>query len=409
MARIRAFRGLRPVSRLAQEVSELPYDVVNTQEAREIAGSNANSFYHVIKPEIDLPEHTDPYSDEVYEAGRKNLEKLMNDNVLIQDEEPSLYVYTQIMNGRPQTGLMTCVSIDDYLENRIKKHELTREDKENDRTRHLDTLNANTGLVFLLYNEDGTKRSLFEKAQQIEPEYDFTAPDGITHILRKIDDPELVQAFTEAFKNDTLYIADGHHRAASATRVGKMRREANPSYTGDEEYNWFLTVIFPHDQLRILSYNRVVSDLNGMEPEDFLKALAKDFTVKKEGVKIPSKQSCFSMYLSGEWYTLEPGFSVSDDPIDGLDVKILQDRVLEPILGIGDIRTDSRINFIGGIRGTEELERVVDSDAYSLAFSMFPTTVDQLMRVSDNDAIMPPKSTWFEPKLRSGLVVHLLD
>ena len=409
MAQIKAFRGLRPVRALAEEVSELPYDVVNSQEAREIVGGNANSFYHVIKPEIDLPEDTDPYSDLVYETGRKNLEKLVHEGAMKQDDEPSLYLYTQIMNGRPQTGLMACVSIDDYLENRIKKHELTREDKENDRTRHLDTLNANTGLVFLLYNEDGTKRALFEKAQQIEPEYDFTAPDGITHILRRIDDPVLIESFTSAFSNDILYIADGHHRAASASRVGVMRREKNPSYSGDEEYNWFLTVIFPHDQLQILPYNRVVRDLNGMDPEEFLNRLGKDFTVEKNGLKIPARQSHFSLYLSGAWYTLVPKFSVSDDPIDGLDVKILQDSILEPLLGIGDIRMDSRIDFIGGIRGTDELERHVDSGKYSMAFSMYPTTVSQLMRVSDNGAIMPPKSTWFEPKLRSGLVVHLLD
>ncbi|PKL36169.1 MAG: DUF1015 domain-containing protein [Spirochaetae bacterium HGW-Spirochaetae-1] len=409
MAAIKAFRGLRPRPDLAEKVAELPYDVLSSDEARQVAEGNQYSFFHVTKPEIDMSLDINIYDESVYAAGKRNLDSFIHEGILIQDREPRLYLYTQIMNGRSQTGLVACVSIDDYIENRVKKHELTREDKEQDRTRHLDILNANCGPVFLLYREDGAKKKLFDQAISIKPIYDFTAEDGITHIVRVIENPELISGFEKAFSRDNLYIADGHHRAASAVRVGQNRRKENPAYTGEEEFNHFLAVIFPHDQLRILAYNRAVKDLNGMENDSFLQQVMKEFTVEKSSRKVPLGTCEFSMYLDGTWSTLKPRFTVSGDPIEGLDVKILQDHLLEPVLGIGDPRTDNRISFIGGIRGTEELEKLVDSGKYKVAFSLYPTTLIQLMNVSDTDGIMPPKSTWFEPKLRSGLVVHLLD
>ncbi len=408
MAQIREFKGIRPRKDLADKVAELPYDVLNSQEARTIAAGNEFSFFHISKPEIDLDEQINPYDEAVYRKGKENLERFIQKGVLAQDNRPCLYLYTQIMNGRAQTGLVASVNIDDYLNNRVKKHELTRADKEQDRTTHLDILNANTGPVFLLYHEDGKKESLFKKALEITPEYDFTAPDGISHILRVIDDPELIRSFGESFKNDILYIADGHHRAASAVRVGQLRRKANPSYTGDEEFNWFLAVIFPHNQLKILPYNRVIRDFNGMNQDEFIAAIEKKYTVTASGLKEPDRIHSFSFYCSKQWYTLVPKFDIPDDPIEGLDVKILQNTVLDPLLGIKDPRTDKRIDFIGGIRGTGELEKLVDSGNFIAAFSMYPTTVEQLINVSESDGIMPPKSTWFEPKLRSGMVVHLL-
>ena len=381
---------------------------MNTEEARAIAGTNEKSFFHITRPEIDLPDETNPYSQPVYEAGKKNLDSFISKGVMNQDKEACLYLYTQVMNGRSQTGLVACVNIDDYINDLIKKHELTREDKEQDRTTHLATLNANTGPVFLLYREDGTKDTLFEKALTIKPENDFTADDGIRHILRVIKDQDLVEAFKDAFQDDILYIADGHHRAASAVRVGQKRRLEMPSYNGKEEFNWFLSVIFPHNQLNILSYNRAVRDLNGLKADEFLNRIAADFSIKDNGVKIPESIHNFSLYLNQKWYTLIPDFPIPTDPVESLDVKILQTKVLDPILGIKDPRKDKRIDFIGGIRGTGELEKLVDSNGYATAFSLYPTTVEQLINVSDNGCIMPPKSTWFEPKLRSGLVVHLL-
>ena len=409
MAQIRPFKGLRPKPDLAEAVAELPYDVVNSEEARNIAEGNTRSFFHITKPEIDMEPGINIYDSSVYSAGKNALQRFIADGTLQQDEEPMLYLYTQVMNGKAQTGLVACVSIDDYVEKRVKKHELTREDKEKDRTTHLDILNANTGPVFLLYRENGTKKQLFAEGMKAEAVYDFEAEDGVRHTLRPIADQALIEKFVQAFGPENLYIADGHHRAASAVRVGLNRREDNPSYTGDEEFNSFLTVIFPHDELGILAYNRVVKDLNGMEPQSFIEALKGNFTVEETSEKEPATTKAFSMYLEGKWYAVKPTFEVSNDPIDGLDVKILQDHLLQPLLGIEDPRTDSRISFVGGIRGTVELEKLVDSGAQKVAFSMYPTTLEQLMDVSDVDGIMPPKSTWFEPKLRSGLVVHLLD
>jgi uncharacterized protein (DUF1015 family) len=408
MAAIREFRGLRPKQELVTSVAELPYDVVSSEEAREIARGNEYSFFHISKPEIDLPENVNIYDDRVYATGRKNFEHFISNGILKQEQSPRLYLYTQVMSGRQQHGLVACVSIDDYLSSTVKKHELTREEKERDRTRHIETLNAQTGPVFLFYKEDLFKKVLYDEALRIEPAYDFTASDGIRHILRIIDNPNLIEAFRKAFAKDILYIADGHHRAASAVKVGVNRRKENPGHTGAEEYNWFLAVIFPHDQLQILAYNKVVKDLNGLSKEAYLKKTDEHFCVQQAGVKIPAVLHQFTMYLDHQWYVLTPKYPIPDDPIESLDVQILQNRLLEPILGIKDPRTDKRIDFIGGIRGTGELEKLVDSGDYQIAFSMYPTTIEQLISVADAGKIMPPKSTWFEPKLRSGLVVHLL-
>ena len=408
MAAIKEFKGLRPKQELVTSIAELPYDVVSSQEARAIASGNQYSFYHVSKPEIDLPENVNLYDDSVYATGRKNFDRFISQGILKQDESPRLYLYTQVMHGRQQHGLVACVSVDDYLNNTIKKHELTREDKERDRTRHIETLNAQSGPVFLFYKEDRFRKVLYEEALRIDPAYDFTAADNIRHILRVIDNPNLIEAFRKAFAKDILYIADGHHRAASGARVGVSRRNENPGHTGSEEYNWFLAVIFPHDQLQILAYNKVVKNLNGLSKEAYLAKIAEQFTVQQAGVKVPAAIHQFSMYFDRQWYVLTPKFSIPADPIESLDVQILQNRLLEPVLGIKDPRTDKRIDFIGGIRGTQELEKLVDSGDCQVAFSMYPTTIEQLISVADAGKIMPPKSTWFEPKLRSGLVVHLL-
>jgi uncharacterized protein (DUF1015 family) len=408
MAAIREFSGLRPKHELITRIAELPYDVVSSEEARDIARGNEYSFFHISKPEIDLPENVNLYDDSVYATGRKNFDSFISREVLKQDESPRLYLYTQVMNGRQQHGLVACVSIDDYLNGTVKKHELTREDKERDRTRHIETLNAQAGPVFLFYKEDRFKKVLYEEALRIAPIYDFTASDGIRHILRVIENINLIESFRKAFAKDILYIADGHHRAASAAKVGVNRRKENPGHTGAEEYNWFLAVIFPHDQLQILAYNKVVKDLNRLSKEAYLNKTAEQFSVQQAGVKVPEAIHRFSMYLDHQWYVLTPKFFIPDDPIESLDVQILQNRLLEPMLGIKDPRTDKRIDFIGGIRGTQELEKLVNAGEYQVAFSMYPTTIQQLISVADAGKIMPPKSTWFEPKLRSGLVVHLL-
>lgn len=407
MATIREFRGLRPVGGLAQVVAELPYDVVDSGEARSIAQKNENSFYHVLKPEVDLAEHIDAYEDIVYETGKENLKKFMQRGVFHLDESPMLYLYTLIMGSREQTGLVACINIDDYIRNIIRRHEQTRADKELDRARHIDTVNAQTGLVLLLYRENGEKRELFEKALRIKPVYDFTSPDGIRHIFRVIGDIGLIHSFKNAFKDNVLYIADGHHRAASAVRVG-LERKAKSGYSSSEEHNWFLAVIFPADQLRILPYNRVVKDLNNLSRESFLDKLSANYVLERTTEKKPDKNRKFCMYLGGHWYSLMPRFEIARDSIEGMDVQILQDTILGPLLGIEDPRIDQRIGFVGGVKGTEELERLVDSKEYGVAFSLFPTSIDELIAISDAGKIMPPKSTWFEPKLRSGLVLHLL-
>ena len=409
MARIREFRGLRPARELASRVAELPYDVLSSGEAAEIARDNPYSFFHISKPEIDLPHVANPHDARVYETARQNLERFRAEGILRLDEAPRLYLYTQVMGGRPQTGLVACAHIDDYRSGVIKRHELTREDKEIDRSRHLDVLNANAGPVFLFYREDGSKRALFERASTLEPEYDFLAPDGVRHILRVVEDAGLIESFKRSLAGETLYIADGHHRAASAVRVGGARAAKNPHHTGNEEYNWFLSVIFPHSELRILPYNRVLRDLNGLSERQFMEKLEERFSVTQSDSKEPEAPHVFCLYLGGRWHRLVPRRMPVEDVIKSLDVSILQDEVLAPILGIDDPRRSTRIEFVGGIRGVEELERLVDGGAFRAAFSMHPTTIEQLMGVSDSGAIMPPKSTWFEPKLRSGIVLHLLD
>jgi uncharacterized protein (DUF1015 family) len=408
MAIISEFRGLRPKKEHVSQVAVLPYDVVSVEEARKIAQNNRTCFFHVTKPEIDFPNDVDMHDQAVFRHGKDYLAGLIKDNILVQDDTPFLYLYTQIMNGREQTGLIACVSIDDYRDKIIKKHELTREDKETERTRHTDIVNANTGQVFLIYRDSESKKELMKKAMQIAPEYDFASEDGVQQTVRVIRDKNLIESFKSAFKNDVLYIADGHHRAAAAVRVGMQRRKENPGYTGKEEFNRFMAVIFPHSQLKILAYNRVVRDLNGMTKNQFIDALSEKFNMEKRDASMPDSVHSICMYLEGSWYLLRPGFEPVNDPINSLDVKILQDIVLGPILGIKDPRTDKRIDFIGGLNSVAELQKRVDSGTHKVAFSMFPTTLDQLLRVSDTDGIMPPKSTWFEPKLRSGIVVHLL-
>ncbi len=409
MAKIRAFSAVRPVKELADKIAELPYDVVSLPEVIGIAGGNPYNFYHVTRSEMDLAPGTDPYSPEVYKKARETFEMFISKGYMIEEKKPIFYLYSQVMDGRMQTGVVACADVDDYLRETIKKHELTREEKELDRTRHIDITKANTGPVFLIYRDTDQKRKLIEKAMKAEPVYDFTAVDGIRHIVRLIEDRQLIEEIEKSFTDDELYIADGHHRAASAVRVCKMRREANPGYTGKEEFNGFLAVIFPHTQLKILAYNRVVKDLNGMSDGEFMKKLSQEFTVEKSGVKVPVRVNTFSMYFRGEWYTVKPEFEISKDPIESLDVTIIQKKVLAPLLGINDPRKDKRIDFVGGIRGTAELEKIVNSGEFAVAFSMYPTEIEQLMNVSDAGMIMPPKSTWFEPKLRDGLLVHVLE
>ncbi|HNR89486.1 MAG TPA: DUF1015 family protein [Spirochaetota bacterium] len=405
MARLKAFRGLRPAPGLAEQIAELPYDVVSSDEAREIARNRPLSFYHVTKPEIDLPETIDLYDDRVYDTAQKNLRGFIEQGRLRPDGAPALYLYSLSVDGREQTGLVACVHIDDYANKIVKRHELTREDKERDRTRHMAALGAQAGLVYLFYREDGSKADLFARARAAAPECDFTAPGGVRHVLRALPDAALVQSFVDAFANDVLYIADGHHRAASAVRLGRERRSAHDD--GSAEHNWFMAAIFPHAELRIMAYNRVVRDLNGLSPEAFRARLGERFTVTPAADGVPSAKGRFCVYLDGAWLELTPRFAVNDpDPAKRLDVRTLQDELLGPILGIDDPRTSTRIDFVGGIRGTGELERLVASGEFRTAISMYPTSIEELMAVSDADGIMPPKSTWFEPKLLSGLVLH---
>ncbi|MCU0821589.1 MAG: DUF1015 family protein [Spirochaetes bacterium] len=409
MAKIKSINGVRPKRDLVALIAELPYDVVSIKEAKTRAKDNKYNFFHISLPEIDFPEGSKISQDQICEKGRENLERFQKEGIFFKDEVPKLYLYSQVMNGRMQTGLVACVCAEDYIAGKIKKHELVLTAKQLDRKRHIDSLNANTGLVFLFYNEDGSQKESFEKAMKIEPEYDFTTADGIRHIFRIISDKKLMEDFKEGLKNKNFYIADGHHRASAAVMVAEERKKKNPGHTGDEEYNWFLAVVFPHDQLKILSYNRVVKDLFGLSKDAFLEKLREKYTVEKTKNSIPSKPHRFSMYLDGEWYQIRPDFPLGDDPVKSLDTQILQDTVLDPILGIKKPTEDKRIHFIGGIRGDGALISAVDSGEYAVAFSLYPVSIEELIRVSDADKLMPPKSTWFEPKLRSGLVLHLLS
>ena len=412
MAIVKAFKGIRPVEELASKIAALPYDVMNSEEAREMVKGDKYSFLHVDKPEVDLDPSIDVHDKRVYEKARENLDKKIEDKEYIQDEKPCLYIYRQIMNGRPQTGLVFCASIDDYINNVIKKHEFTRADKEQDRINHVDHCNANTGPIFVTYRENKTVSEIINNWVQKKPVYDFVSEDGISHIVWVIDDESIVNEITTLFKGvENLYIADGHHRSASAVKVGIKRREEKPNYTGEEEFNYFLAVAFPDNDLMVMDYNRVVKDLNGLTVQELINKLQEKFVISesKEAVK-PAKKHTYGMFVENKWYLLEAkdGIFNPKDPIDSLDVAILQKNVLTSILGIEDVRTSDRIDFIGGIRGLKELEKRATSDM-KIAFSMFPTEVSDIMSVADIGEVMPPKSTWFEPKLRSGLFIHKLS
>ncbi len=414
MAKIKPFYGVRPAAEKILDVASPPYDVLNSAEAREEVKGKLHSFLHVVKPEVDLPEDIDLYSEEVYQKGRENLYKMLSEGVLIQDEKPCFYLYRLIMGEIDQIGLVAGASVEDYENGIIKKHEHTRAVKEADRIKHVDTLNANTGPVFLTYRASEDINKITQEIIKENPLYDIETEDGIKHIFWKIDQQnDIVKILTIFSEIDFLYVADGHHRSASGTKVGQNRRKANPDHTGEEEYNYFLSVIFPDNQLYIMDYNRVVKDMHGNSVEEFLAKVKEQFEVEvhstTEGYK-PNKLHNFGMYLDGTWYdlTAKEGSFDKDDPVKSLDVAILQDNLLNPILGIGDPRKDKRIDFVGGIRGLNELSMRVDNGE-AVAFSMFPTSIEQLMAIADADEVMPPKSTWFEPKLRSGVITHLLD
>lgn len=408
MATVKPFRGYRPAAQ-AERIACPPYDVINSREAREMAKGNPFSFLHVEKPEIDLSEEVDLYDARVYAKGRENLDNFIARGLLVQDSKPCFYIYAQTMNGRTQYGLVAAVSAQEYDDGVIRKHELTRKDKEADRTRHVDTLSATTGPVFLTYPDQPEMDARVQALAQKAPAYQFTTPDGIGHSFWVMDDDKDIAAVTKIFERlPVLYIADGHHRSASAAAVARKRKAANQHHTGQESYNFFLAVIFPSNQLYIMDYNRLVKDLNGLDKAQFLEKVHEKFEVEKTGQPRPGARHQFGMYLDGEWYTLraKDGSFDAQDPVAALDVSILQNNLLAPVLGIGDPRTDKRINFVGGIRGLGELEKRVNSGEYQVAFSMFPTSIEELMKVADAHLIMPPKSTWFEPKLRSGLVTY---
>jgi uncharacterized protein (DUF1015 family) len=400
------FRALRPATGMASRVASVPYDVVNSEEAKALA-SDELSFLHVTRSEIDLPAGEDPYSQSVYRRAVENLKKLEKSVPLIVEESDSYYIYRLEMNGHIQTGIAACCSVDDYDRGLIKKHEKTRRDKEDDRTRHIVELRAQTGAVFLIYKPQEEINRIVDKVTSTEPLYDFTAADGVKHtIWRTTDTKPILAAFQ---KIDSTYIADGHHRAASASRARATLME-NKSHTGEEEYNRFIAVLFPSDQVQILPYNRIVRDLNGLSESEFISAVSKNFDLTTDARPIPESPNSFRMYLKGVWYDLKlkGPKQAGSDPVARLVVSLLQENLLDPILGIKDVRTDKRIDFVGGIRGTVELERLVNEGKAAVAFSLYPTTVQDLIAVSDAGSIMPPKSTWFEPKLRDGLLVHLI-
>lgn len=412
MATIKPFRGLRPAPGLAGRIAALPYDVMDSAEARQQTAGNPYSFLRVTKAEVDLPDSVDHYAPAVYEKARATLGDFVARGWLLQDGAPCFYLYKQQMGGHSQLGLVAAAAIDEYEQGIIKKHEHTRPDKELDRVNHIAVTGAQTGPVFLTYRADRAIDAIIDNCRQKPPLYDFTAADGIGHTLWRIDEPETIAALEQAFgRIPALYIADGHHRSAAAARVREKCRAANPGHTGEEDYNRFLVVIFPHDQVQIMDYNRVVADLAGRPAADLLAALDEKFAVEQQdGPVKPAAARTFGMYLAGRWYrlTARPGTFNAADPVAGLDVSILQDNLLAPVLGIGDPRTDKRIGFVGGIRGMAELARLVDSDRYAVAFSLFPTSVPELMAIADSGAVMPPKSTWFEPKLRDAMVIHLI-
>ncbi len=414
MAKVKPFRGIRPPKEMIEQVASRPYDVLNSEEARREAEGNPKSLYHIIKPEIDFEPGTDEHDPKVYDKAVDNFRRFRENGWLVQDEREHYYIYAQTMEGRTQYGIVIAANVHDYVNGVIKKHELTRRDKEDDRMKHVRVNNANIEPVFFAFPDNERLEKIIREVASGNPEYDFTAPDGFGHHFWVIDDPETERAITEEFEGmPHLYIADGHHRSAAAARVGLEKAEQNPAHTGEEEYNYFLAVAFPASHLRIIDYNRVVRDLNGLSPAEFLDRLAKDFVVEEKGAEIyhPERLHNFSLYLGGRWYSLTPreGRYNDADPIGVLDVTISSDLILRDILGITDLRSDKRIDFVGGIRGLGELRDRVYSGGMAMALALYPVSMKQLIDIADTGNIMPPKTTWFEPKLRSGLVIHSLD
>ncbi|MCK4406641.1 MAG: DUF1015 domain-containing protein [Bacteroidales bacterium] len=414
MAILKAFKGIRPVKEKAHSIASRPYDVLNKEEARIESAYNKYSYLHVVKPEIDLPDDIDPHDKAVYEKGKENFFKLINDKILVQDDKDYLYIYAQTMNGKTQYGIVGCAGVEDYMNNVIKKHELTRPDKEEDRMNHIRTSSMNYEPVFFVYPAVKEIDDIVAEVIKNKPEYDFTSEDGFGHHFWVIRDQDKIDRIIKLFKAlPATYVADGHHRTAAAALVGNERKKNNPNHKGDEEYNFFLAVHFPDNQLTIIDYNRVVKDLNGNTPEEFLEKLKKGFIIEDKGTEIykPDHLHNFSMYLDGKWYSLtaKDGTYDDNDPIGVLDVTILTKQILDPILDIKDLRRSKRIDFVGGIRGLGELKKRVDSGEMKVAFALYPVSMKQLINIADTGNIMPPKTTWFEPKLRSGLIVHSLD
>lgn len=414
MAKVKPFRGVRPPKSMITEVASRPYDVLNSEEARKEAEGNEKSLYHIIKPEIDFEPGTDEHDPRVYDKAVANFKAFQNNGWLVQDEKEHYYIYAQTMDGRTQYGIVIAANVDDYMTGKIKKHELTRRDKEEDRMKHVRINNANIEPVFFAFPDNEALEKIIREVAAGKPEYDFTAEDGFGHHFWVIDDPKMIETITEEFaKIPSLYIADGHHRTAAAALVGNEKAKANPNHTGNEEYNYFLAVAFPASHLKIIDYNRVVKDLNGLTPEQFLAKLDENFIVENKGTEIyhPANLHNFALYLDGRWYSLtaREGRYNDADPIGVLDVTISSDLILRDILGITDLRSDKRIDFVGGIRGLGELKRRVDSGEMKMALALYPVSMDQLINIADTGNIMPPKTTWFEPKLRSGLVIHKLE
>jgi uncharacterized protein (DUF1015 family) len=414
MAIIKAFKGFRPKKEHVNQVASRPYDVLNSDEAREEVKGNPYSFLHVVKPEVDLPIDVDLHSDTVYNKAKQNLNKLISEGMFVQDKEECLYIYAQTMWGKTQYGIVACAAVEDYMNNIIKKHELTRPDKEEDRMNHIRITNFNAEPVFFAYPDHKELKEITNKVVSVKAECDFKTHDGVGHQLWVISDKAIIKRIVEIFRNDIpfTYVADGHHRTAAAALVGNERKKTNPSHTGNEEYNFFLAVHFPAGELTIIDYNRLVKDLNGLSESEFIEKLKKSFDIEEKGKEIykPSKLHNFSMYINGIWYSLtaRPGTYNDSDPIGCLDVNVLSDTVFTPVLNITDLRKSNRIDFVGGIRGLGELKKRVDSGEMAAAFALFPVSMKQLMDIADTNNIMPPKTTWFEPKLRSGLVIHEL-